>query len=144
MAHVFGDWRRAASPNRGGLVLWLRDLQPGHGWGLLEHDGTPKPPYRALTAVLAPRALWFTDEGLDGLHLHVANDRPDPWSGTLTLTVGHESVTTEVTVEDAWSADVEGLLGRFVDASYAFRFGDPQVTRVTAELDGVTAVWELR
>jgi len=146
MEHVFGDWRRAASPNRGGLVLWLRDLQPGHGWGVVESDGTPKPPYHALAKILAPRAIWFTDEGLDGLHLHVANDRPTPWTGRLTVQIGHDTVTRELTVDPhgSWTADVEGLLGRFVDASYAFRFGEPQIGTVQAELNGRTAVWALR
>jgi beta-mannosidase len=136
MAHVFGDWRRAESPNRG-------DLRPGHGWGVLESDGTPKPPYHALAKILAPQAIWFTDEGLDGVHLHVANDRSQRWTGTLRLTVGSEELEVPVDVEDYWTADVEGLLGRFVDASYAFRFGDPQVTRITAELGSVTAEWVL-
>jgi hypothetical protein len=31
---------------------------------------------------------------------------------------------------------VEGLLGRFVDASYAFRFGAPAVGRITAHVGG--------
>jgi beta-mannosidase len=141
MAHVFGDWRRAASPNRGGIVLWLRDLQPGHGWGVIEADGRPKPPFYALQQILAPRAVWFTDEGLDGVHVHVANDRPDPWSGTLLLTVGHETVEREITVDDYWTADVEGLLGRFVDASYAFRFGEPQVTTISAQLGEAAATY---
>ena len=42
MAAVFGEWRRAGSPCGGGLVLWLRDLAPGAGWGLVDHSGAPK------------------------------------------------------------------------------------------------------
>ena len=152
MTHVLGDWRRAASPNRGGIVLWFRDLQPGHGWGVVEVDGTPKPPYHALASILAPRAIWFTDEGLDGVHLHAANDRPDPWSGELTVTLANPEGTTVATVSrsvvveghGAWSVDVEGLLGRFVDASYAFRFGDPQIGRITAALGEHTTTWTRR
>ena len=34
MAEVFGEWRRRGSPCGGGLVLWLRDLVPGAGWGV--------------------------------------------------------------------------------------------------------------
>ena len=149
MEHVFGDWRRASSPNRGGLVLWLRDLQPGHGWGILEADGTPKQPYANLKRILAPQAIWFTDEGLDGLAVHAANDRPVPWTGELRLTLSTPAdvvlevldVAVEVPAHGSWTADVEGLLGRFVDASYAFRFGDPQVGSITAVLGGASANW---
>jgi beta-mannosidase len=151
MTHVFGDWRRAASPNRGGLVLWLRDLRPGHGWGLLEADGTPKPPYHALAPLLAPQAVWFTDEGLDGVSLHAANDRPSPWEGELVLALANPSGLTvqevrlplAVPAHGSWSADVEGLVGRFVDVSHAFRFGAPQVGRVSARFGGAAATWAL-
>lgn len=144
MEQAFGEWRRTASPNRGALVLWLRDLQPGHGWGLLECDGTPKPPYAHLQRALAPRAVWFTDEGLDGLAVHVANDRPEPWTTELALAlrgpqgapVADLVVPLQVPGHGAWTADVEGLLGRFADVTYAFRFGSPQVGRVTADAAG--------
>lgn len=149
MEHVFGDWRRGASPNRGGIILWLRDLQPGHGWGILEADGTPKAPYANLQKILAPQAIWFTDEGLDGIAVHAANDRPTPWSGELELTlispaeIPIEVVNLELVVpaHGSWTGDVEGLVGRFVDASYAFQFGDPQVSRITATLGSVSASW---
>jgi beta-mannosidase len=152
MEQVFGDWRRAESPNRGGIVLWLRDLQPGHGWGVIESDGTPKPPYRALARILAPQAIWLTDEGLDGVHVHVANDRPTAWPGDLEITLANTDGVTVATVSrslvvephSSWTADVEGLLGRFVDASYAFRFGEPQVARVTARLGDAEATWAVR
>ena len=81
MAEVFGEWRREASPCSGGIVLWLRDLAPGPGWGVLDHDGAPEggawpPPPGA-------RPRWRsgpTDEGLYGVAVHAANDRPEPLS----------------------------------------------------------------
>jgi beta-mannosidase len=140
MAEVFGEWRRAASPNRGGLVLWLRDLQPGDGWGLLTSTGTPKSPWWHLRRTLAPQAIWLTDEGLDGVAVHLANDRPDPWDGELRIALYREDdlkieeITRPLIVpgHGAWQGDVEGLLGRFLDLSYAFRFGEPSVTTVVA------------
>ena len=81
MAAVFGEWRRAASPCRGGLVLWSRDLEPGAGWGLLDCDGRPKVAYHHLRAALAPEAVWMTDEGLNGVDVHLANERPEPFVG---------------------------------------------------------------
>ena len=52
MAATFGEWRREASPCQGGLVLWLRDLVPGAGWGLLDHEGRAQ----GRAAPPAPRA----------------------------------------------------------------------------------------
>ena len=74
MADVFGEWRRPESGCGGGIVLWLRDLVPGAGWGLLDHEGRPKPAALALAPTLQPTAVWFVDEGLNGLDLHVAHD----------------------------------------------------------------------
>jgi beta-mannosidase len=74
MALVFGEWRRARSPCTGGLVLWLRDLVPGSGWGLLDSDGRPKTVWHHVRRSLQPVAVWFVDEGLNGLALHLAND----------------------------------------------------------------------
>src|SRR6185369_5545532 len=53
MAAVFGEWRRAGSPCGGGLVLWLRDLVPGAGWGLVDAAGEPKRALRQLRPALA-------------------------------------------------------------------------------------------
>ena len=50
MSAVFGEWRRAASPCGGGLVLWLRDLMPGAGWGLVDHSGAPKEALQGLAS----------------------------------------------------------------------------------------------
>lgn len=66
MEQVFGEWRREGSPNRGGPVLWLRNLQPGDGSGVLDVDGRPKSPWWHQRPALSTRAAWLTDEGLDG------------------------------------------------------------------------------
>ena len=76
MADVFGEWRRPESGCGGGIVLWLRDVVPGAGWGLLDHQGRPKPAALALTPTLQPTAVWILDEGLNGLDVHVAHDGP--------------------------------------------------------------------
>ena len=123
-------------------MLWLRDVVPGAGWGLLDVDGTPKDALSAVARAMAPRALWLTDEGLDGIAVHLANDRAAPWPGTLTVDLGpHGTATADVTVpaHGHWSADVEQLLGRWVDASWAYRFGERSLDVVTATFSGVSA-----
>jgi beta-mannosidase len=148
MSAVFGEWRRGGSSCGGGLVLWLRDLVPGAGWGLVDHSGTPKQAYHALRRALAPTAAWLTDEGLGGVGVHVANDRPAPLQGALRVAVYGEDdrAMAEATEElrlaphSTVSQDLETMLGRFVDASWAYRFGLPARGVVaTLEVDGEDA-----
>jgi beta-mannosidase len=154
-ADVFGEWRRPDSGCGGGIVLWLRDAVAGAGWGLLDQRGRPKPAARALAPVLQPVAVWIVDEGLNGLDVHVANDGPEPVAGTLEVALRREddtsgesaSVELSVPAHGHRTAGVEALLGRFADASYAYRFGPPPHSGVQAVLtvDGTTreAVWRV-
>jgi beta-mannosidase len=142
MAEVLGEWRRAASPCGGALVLWLTDLMPGAGWGLLASDHRPKVAYHHVRRALAPVAVWSTDEGLGGIVAHIANDRPQSLRATLRvslyrdLEVPVEEVREEVVVEPhGMRADnVEELLGRFVDVSWSYRFGAPAQDLVVLSL----------
>lgn len=146
LADVFGEWRRAASSCGGALVLWLHDLLPGAGWGLLDSRGRAKVAYHHLKRVLAPVAVWTTDEQLGGVVAHVANDRPEPLSAFLRVALYRERehmteqarapVELEAHSHDHWN--VEAVIGRFVDAGWAYRFG-PCVNDtivVTLEQDG--------
>jgi beta-mannosidase len=144
MAYVFGEWRRAASPCAGGLVLWARDLRPGAGWGLLDHRGAPKVALAHLRRAWAPRALWIVDEGLGGLDLHVANDGPEVLDGELHVALlagGRHAIAAaaepvRVAPHGALTRNAEALLGRFADASYAYKFGPPAHDAVVATLRG--------
>ena len=102
MADVFGEWRRPDSVCGGGIVLWLRDLAPGAGWGLLDHTGIPKPAALALAPTLQPTAVWFVDEGLNGLDVHVAHDQPTP----VELTVTVDLVRTDGSVVESAERDL--------------------------------------
>jgi beta-mannosidase len=142
MALVFGEWRRAKSPCTGGLVLWLRDLEPGAGWGLLDSDGRPKAAWHHLRRAVAPIAVWLVDEGLNGLAVHVANDAADVLRAALRISLYRDEqllvgeVETELVLEphSSFECDVEVLLGRFVDIGYAYRFGERQHDTVVATL----------
>jgi beta-mannosidase len=149
MASVFGEWRRAASPCAGGIVLWARDLRAGAGWGLLAHDGQPKVALAHLRRALAPVAVWIVDEGLNGLDVHVANDVAAPLEAELhvALLAGGEHTIAEAATP-VWLRphgtacfSLEGLLGRFADAAYAYRFGPPAHDTAVATLR--TAAGEL-
>lgn len=143
MAEVFGEWRRGGSSCRGGLVLQLRDLVAGAGWGVVEKGGTPKVAYHHLRRALAPVAVWTTDEGLSGVDVHMANDRPDALSARLRVTLLRdleqpvEQVLEEVTLppRSTESRNVESMLGRFVDAAWAYRFGPLGHDAIVASLE---------
>lgn len=143
MAEVFGEWRRAGSPCGGGLVLWLRDLAPGSGWGVIDHRGEPKLAYHHLRRALAPVAVWMTDEGLNGVAIHVANDRSEPLAATLRVAlyrdlevcVGEVREELDLPPHAALERSVESMLGRFSDASWAYRFGPPAQDAIVVSLE---------
>jgi beta-mannosidase len=143
MGAVFGEWRRLASPCGGGLVLWLGDLQPGAGWGVLDDRGRPKPAYHHLRRALAPVAVWLTDEGLGGIRLHVANDGAAPLAARLRVAlyrdgaqrVAEASEQLELPAHGACERDAEAIIGHFADAAWAYRFGPPGHDAVVASLE---------
>jgi beta-mannosidase len=134
-SNAFGVWRRSGSGCDGALIWLARDFEPGAGWGLMDALGRPKAAYHALRRVLAPHALWFVDDGLDGLSAHLANDSEEPLLGTLQLRayspfgacVGSGELEMAIGPRDQARVSVEEALGRFLDVTYAYRFGLPQV-----------------
>lgn len=131
MAATFGEWRRKRSTCNGALIWFLRDLWAGAGWGVFDAAGRPKAPLYYLRRALRPIAISISDEGGNGLFLHVANDRPQALRAMLSLTLyrsGHikvASVTTTIEVpgHDALQLPAAALFDGFVDLSYAYRFG---------------------
>ena len=142
MAEVFGEWRRANSTCRGGIILWASDLAPGAGWGIIDSGGTPKAPYWFLKRALQPVSVWTTDEGLDGIDLHVSNDGPAPLDARLRVAlyrdgerrVGESSIHLALPAHGTGCYGAEYILGRFADAAYAYRFGPPGHDLVVASL----------
>ena len=115
----------------------------GAGFGLVDARRAGRRrrtgPSRAL---LAPVAVWLTDEGTNGVDVHVANDTADEVAGDLAVRLFARG---EVPVAEAGRPiavpprstvrfGVEELLGRFVDAAYAYRFGPPGHDVVAAVL----------
>ncbi|PZU83794.1 MAG: beta-mannosidase [Chelatococcus sp.] len=133
METTFAEWRRPGSPTRGALVWLLQDLQPGAGWGVIASDGEPKSAWHGLARAFRPVQLGLTDEGVNGLALHVINERPRALAARLELTCWREGQVAvvqgqrEVEVAPRASATVSAfeLIGRFFDISYAYRFGPP-------------------
>jgi beta-mannosidase len=133
MAATLSEWRRARSTCAGALIWMLRDLEPGAGLGLVDAFGVPKAAYYYVSRALQPQAVFFSDEGLNGLLVHVANDAPNPLSGELSialyrdgeLPIATQTIGIDVAARSVVEVSVEAALGRFVDSAYAYRFGPP-------------------
>ena len=133
MAQVFGEWRRARSTCGGGLVWFLRDLWPSAGWGVVDSTGAPKAAFYACKRAFAPVALHVSDEGGNGLALHVTNDGPEALAGELELalfrageiSVGRARRPVEVPARGALELPAAACFDGFLDLGYAYRFGPP-------------------
>ena len=125
------EWRRPASTTAGALLWLWRDLQPGAGWGLLDGDSRPKSAFYALRRASQPLRLSISDEGTNGLYLHLVNDTPRAFSGQLTLRCLKDGkipvieAMREVTVAPhaGLSIGAFALFDRFFDAGHCYRFG---------------------
>jgi beta-mannosidase len=144
MAQTFGEWRRARSLCRGGLVWFLRDLRPGAGWGVVDSKGAPKPAWYYLKRALQPLAAHLSDEGVNGVTLHVANDGP-PISAEIEIAcwrageirVAQAQRTVEIGA--ALELPLAELFDGFHDLSWAYRFGPPAQDLIVATVNGAQA-----
>ncbi|WP_133063905.1 glycosyl hydrolase 2 galactose-binding domain-containing protein [Arboricoccus pini] len=131
VVEVFNEWRRPASSCSGALVWMLQDLRPGAGWGVLDADGMPKSIWHGLKRVLTPLHVGMTDEGLNGLALHVVNETATACETELQLQAMGENgaVLAEgrrqlvVGPRESFSIGAWELTGKFFDFTYAYHFG---------------------
>jgi beta-mannosidase len=130
---TYAEWRRPGSSCRGALVWTLQDLLPGAGWGVIDSMGLPKPVWHALRRAFRPVQVVFSDEGTNGLYVHVINEGAEALDVTLEVTAlrdGAQPVVSgrrelELAPRGHVSLAVTELLGAFFDTTYAFRFGPP-------------------
>lgn len=142
MEATYAEWRRAGSTCRGALVWTFQDLMPGAGWGVVSCDGTPKSAWYALRRAFAPLRISVTDEGTNGLDIHVANDGSDPRRLRIELACLREGALPvaggtrdfEIGAHGAARFAATELIGAFFDTTHAFRFGPPSHDCVHAVL----------
>ncbi|MFM0200266.1 glycoside hydrolase family 2 protein [Paraburkholderia fungorum] len=138
MSDVFAEWRRSGSTCGGALVWQLQDLRPGAGWGLIDATGRPKSALHGLAATLQPIQLVMTDEGLNGLDIHLVNERAEPLLAQLELVclrdgsvkVASASRAVELAPHSTQRIGAAECLGQFFDFTHAYRFG-PRAHDVT-------------
>ncbi|MCB9780212.1 MAG: glycoside hydrolase family 2 protein [Alphaproteobacteria bacterium] len=143
MLRAFAEWRRPGSGCGGALVWLLKDLVPGAGWGVIDSTGRPKASWWYLQRAWAPRAVLLTDEGLDGVGVHVHNEGAAPLRATVELSswragrsrpVAEGRVEVEVAPGGATTLSGDAIIGAFTDLAHAFRFGPPAHDVVLARL----------
>lgn len=142
MQAVFDEWRRTGSNCGGGLVWQWRDPWPGAGWGVVAADGTPKPAWHALKRAFRPLRVILTDEGVNGLAIHLVNDTARPVEALLRLTAWRDGTVPVLKAERpvtlparaAVTLPAAGMTDRFFDTTYTYRFGPILHDVVSAQL----------
>ncbi|MCV3736313.1 glycoside hydrolase family 2 protein [Rhizobium sp. TRM96647] len=133
MEATYAEWRRPQSSCNGALVWTLQDLMPGAGWGVVDATGLPKPAWHALRRAFRPLQVLLSDEGTNGLDVHVINETDQGRELTVELTCLRDGRQPVVTGRRALMLAARGvatfaatdLFGAFFDTTYAFRFGPP-------------------
>jgi len=142
VTETLSEWRRIGSRCSGALVWQLQDVVPGAGWGMIDAYRRPKSPWYAMQHVLQPQQILLTDEGLNGLDIHLLNDSPQALDvqveivalrdGKVPLARAHREV--RVAAHGGLRLNSADLLERFFDFSYAYRFGPRAHNAVIASM----------
>ncbi|KXU91119.1 beta-mannosidase [Paraburkholderia monticola] len=138
ISDVFAEWRRAGSSCSGALVWQLQDLRAGAGWGMIDATGRPKSALHGFAHTLQPLQVTLTDEGLNGLDIHLINERAQTFSGELELACLRDGGVKVMSARRALTLAPRSLqrlsaaahLGQFFDFTHAYRFG-PRAHDVT-------------
>ncbi|TAJ86848.1 MAG: glycoside hydrolase family 2 protein [Reyranella sp.] len=143
MEAVVAEWRRPASRCAGALVWMLKDLSPGPGWGVVDSSGIPKLAWHGLRRAFRPVQVALTDEGLNGLAVHLINETAAPVSAKLSLlclqagdvVVMKRECELTMPARSARTMSAAELIGSFFDITYAYRFGPPPLELAAVALD---------
>lgn len=141
---TLAEWRRPGSTCRGAIVFQGHDSIFGAGLGLVDADGRPKATWWVMRRLMQPVVVVLTDEGVNGLGLHVSNDGRTTFTGEVSLALvadGQHIVETATAPVSAPAGegvtiDTGLLFGGFRDLSWAHRFGPPAFDVVAATLTG--------
>jgi beta-mannosidase len=148
MAASMAEWRRPASGCKGAMVLFLRDLWAGAGWGLVDDKGQPKACYHYLKRALQPCTVLLTDEGVNGLWIHLLNEQPRDESVVLELTawqggdvqVAQGCKALTLPARSAQSVSALDFLGAYFDLTHACQFGPQLCDAVVVSLKGANGL----
>lgn len=141
MSQVFSEWRSTHSQCSGGLVWFLKDLWPGAGWGIIDSNGLPKACYYYLKRCWQPINILLTNETLNGMDIHIANESSQDFIGKLEILILNKESTAIAnetidmnTPKRTTTFNLDKLLKSFYDVTYNYRFGPAKHTVVAVQL----------
>jgi beta-mannosidase len=142
MAAAFSEWRRGRSQCRGALIWFLKDFWASAGWGILDAQSAPKAPYWYVRRACQPVFVGFSDEGLNGLSLHLTNEHGAQLKGEVRLRFFRQRETLvselvkpiELAPREAREVPVASWLDGFHDLTFSYRFGPTAYDLVAAAL----------
>ncbi|MCC8396824.1 glycoside hydrolase family 2 protein [Paraburkholderia sp. MMS20-SJTR3] len=145
ISETFAEWRRVGSVCSGALVWQMQDVVPGAGWGIVDAYRRPKSCWYAMKQSLQSRQILLTDEGLNGLDIHVFNDGQQTLEANVEIVAMRDGsmplarARHEVRIDAHSSAvfNAAELLGQFFDFTYAYRFGPREHDTVIASMYSV-------
>ncbi|MBC7757003.1 MAG: hypothetical protein H7Z20_10280 [Bdellovibrio sp.] len=134
--------RADSAHGRAALVWFLHDLKQGAGWGYIDSLGEPKSAFYGLARASQPSAILFVDEGLEGLAVYLAHDGEGVLDCQLEIalmtadghTIEQQIKPCQLAPRSLQRVSVDDFLGRFVDSSYAYRFGARSFVACVAKL----------
>jgi beta-mannosidase len=147
MEATIAEWRRAASSCSGALVWMLKDFMPGAGWGVIDSSGVPKLAWhglrRAFRRAFRPIQVTLTDEGLNGLGVHLINDTAATVRAKLSLccfqngetVVMRRELEVDLPPHSNRTMSSAEFIGAFFDITHAYRFGPPALDVTAVTLD---------
>lgn len=142
MRVVFAEWRKPDSVCGGGLIWFYKDFWPGAGWGIIDSTNRPKAAYWYLRRAWAGRTVSITDEGLDGLQLHVINESATTLNAYVEfeiyqhgrIKIAAAATNLSLAARSAQTLSADALCERFYDTNYSYRFGPSKHDVVIARL----------
>ena len=134
--------RADSKQGRAALVWYLHDLKQGAGWGYIDSLGVPKSAFYGLARASQATTILFVDEGLEGLAAYIAHDGAERLDCQLELAlITSEGAILEQKIQvmqfsprSITRVSVDAFLGRFVDSSYAYKFGARSFVACVAKL----------
>ena len=95
-----------------------------------------------LKRAWAGQTIFFTDEGLDGLDIHIVNEYPEPLDARVEIEMfqagrmpaGAAQTSIRIPGRGAITLSGDALLGYFSDSTAAYRFGPPKHDVITVRL----------